>query len=125
MRKAISGVVIRDGKILLVRKNETWILPGGKPHEKESDIECLCREFGEELSGMEIEDIRYYDFFEGITPHKKDMLKVETYFCETSESVGKPSQEINGVEWVKDFSHYNISDITNKVIESLKQDKYL
>ncbi|MCK5043629.1 NUDIX domain-containing protein [Candidatus Pacearchaeota archaeon] len=125
MIKAISGVVIRDEKILLVRKNDIWILPGGKPHEKESDIECLCREFGEELSGLKIEDIRYYDCFEGRTPCTKDMLKVETYFCEISEGIGKPSQEISGVEWVKNFSDYNISNVTKKVINSLKENKYL
>ena len=62
MRKAISGLVIRDEKLLLVRKNETWILPGGKPEKKESEIECLCREFKEELPSVEIEDISLQNY---------------------------------------------------------------
>jgi len=51
MRIAIGAAIIEDGKILLVRKRQSWILPGGKPEPKESDIECLCREVSEELSG--------------------------------------------------------------------------
>lgn len=31
MRKVINLIAIEDRKILLVRKRETWILPGGKP----------------------------------------------------------------------------------------------
>ena len=125
MRKAVSGLAIRDGKILLVRKNKTWILPGGKPEKGESDIECLCREFREELPGTQIEDIKYYGSFIGETPHKKDTLEADVYFVDISEGVGKPSREINGVEWVDDFPYYNISDITSKVIKSLKENNYL
>ncbi|MCK4647599.1 NUDIX domain-containing protein [Candidatus Pacearchaeota archaeon] len=125
MRKAVRGLAIRDGKVLLVRKNETWILPGGKPEKRESDIECLCREFKEELPSVEIENISYYDSFAGRTPHKKDMLKAEVYFVDISEGIGKPSKEINCVKWVSDFPDYNISDITSKVIKSLREKDYL
>ncbi len=125
MRKAICGLVLRDGKVLLVRKKETWILPRGKPEPGESEIECLCREFKEELPSVEIEDISYYDSFVGETLHKKDMLKADVYFVEISEGIGKPAKEINDARWVGDFSNYNISDITNKIINSLKEKDYL
>ena len=29
MRIAINAAIIQDGKLLLVRKKKTWILPGG------------------------------------------------------------------------------------------------
>lgn len=35
MRIAIGAAIINDGKILLVRKKQSWILPGGKPEQKE------------------------------------------------------------------------------------------
>jgi ADP-ribose pyrophosphatase YjhB (NUDIX family) len=60
LRTAINAVIIEDGKILLVRKRQTWILPGGKPGINESDLECLCREIREELSGTQLDNIRYY-----------------------------------------------------------------
>ncbi len=125
MRKAVSGLVRRAGKVLLVRKNETWILPGGQLEKGESDIACLCREFKEELPSVKIEDITYYNSFIGRTPHKKDILKTEVYCVDISEGIGKPAGEINGAEWVGDFSNYNVSDITKKVIKSLKEKDYL
>ena len=44
MNKAIRLVVIEDKKLLLVRKRDSWILPGGKPNEDEGGLECLLRE---------------------------------------------------------------------------------
>ena len=125
MRTAINAAVIEDGKILLVRKRKTWILPGGKPEPRESDLECLCRELDEELSGLKIKNLKYYNEFEGIAPHKKDLIKVKVYLAQVEEGPYKPSREINAAELVEDTSKYNISDITLKIIESLKKDYYI
>lgn len=125
MKTAISAAVIQNGKLLLVRKGETWILPGGKPNSKESDLECLSREFNEELSGTEIENIKYYNDFIGKTPHKGDILRVEVYFADVKGKVYPPRKEISEYEWVKDFAQYNLSEITSKVVDSFEQDGYL
>lgn len=125
MEKAVSGLTIRERKILLVRKNGKWILPGGKIEQKESDIECLCREFQEELPGTKIEDIRYYNSFRGKAPHKKYSIKMDVYFVDISENIGRVSKEIDSAEWVENFSDYNISGITKKIINKAVEDKYL
>ena len=126
MRKSISGIVIKEGrKLLLVRKKDIWILPGGKLEPEESNLDCLFREFKEELPDVKINEFYYYGSFKGKTPHKKDRLKTEAYFVNISGEAGKPSGEINDLEWVEDFSNYNISDITNKVIKSLRKKDYL
>lgn len=43
---------IDEGRLLLVRKRSgpSFILPGGKPEDSESDAQTLCREIEEELS---------------------------------------------------------------------------
>ena len=125
MRFSISAVVIEDNKLLLVRKNQTWILPGGKPEGKESDIECLCRECKEELSGTLLKNISYYQNFQGKTPHKWDILETKVYFAQIDGKLNNASMEIGASEWVNNFSDYKISEITLKVIESLKKDCYL
>lgn len=79
MRIAIGAAIIDDGKILLVRKKQIWILPGGKPELGESDIECLCREVSEELSGTQLDNIRYYGEFEGVATNKGDILKAKRF----------------------------------------------
>jgi 8-oxo-dGTP pyrophosphatase MutT (NUDIX family) len=52
---SVKGVVIRDGKVILLRnERDEWELPGGKLELSESPEECLAREMAEEL-GLAIE----------------------------------------------------------------------
>lgn len=125
MRQAVNAAIIKEGKILLVRKKQSWIFPGGKPKVDESDLECLCRELKEELSGTELENIRYYGEFEGVTPHKGDVLKARVYFADIKGQLCPPSLEIAAYEWIKETCEYNLSNITSKIVDSLKKDRHL
>ena len=127
MRTAINAAVIQDQKLLLVRKNLTWILPGGKPENGETDLECLCREIDEELSGTKIKNIHFYKSFEDKTPHKGDILRAKVYFANIDGHLYavRDGDSISEVTWTNDFSKYNLSDITSKIVNSLQQDKYI
>lgn len=127
MRTAINAIIINDRKILLVKKKLTLILPGGKPEKNESDLDCLIREVKEELSGTELKNFKYYKEFEGITPYKKDILKAKTYFADIRGGINHPSSEILEYFYISfnDLINYNISDITSKIIYSLKKENYL
>ena len=125
MRTAIGAAIIDERKILLVRKRQSWILPGGKPEPDESDIECLCREVSEELSGTQLDNIRYYGDFEGRTPHTRDILRAKVYFADIKGKLCQPATEIAEYNWIENPSQYNLSDITSKIIDSLTKDGYL
>ena len=127
MRTAINAAIIQDNKLLMVRKKLTWILPGGKPEIGENDLECLCREIDEELSGTKIKDIQHYNQFEGKTPHKGDVLRAKVYFANIEGQLYsvRDDDSISELKWVDDFSQYNLSDITSKIVNSLRQDKYI
>lgn len=125
MRKAVNVAVIKDNKLLLVRKKQTWILPGGKPMENEPDKNCLIREINEEIPGTSIKILDYFEKFSGKTPHKKDILYAEVYFGKLIGNLGKPSMEINDVKFIHPSENYNFSDITQKIIKSLINEGYL
>jgi len=128
MRTAINAVIIEQGKLLILREKKTWILPGGKPETTDlNDISCLCREVDEELSGTKLQDIIYYKDFSGITPHKGDILISKVYFANIEGKLYsvREGDSILEAKWTNNFFQYNLSDITSKIIKSLKQDNYL
>jgi 8-oxo-dGTP diphosphatase len=119
MRRAINLAVCEDEKILIVRKRNVWILPGGKPEEGEGDLECLEREIMEELgTGMIMWTL--YGSFTGKTPHKNDILEAIVYLGDF-----RPSREISEARFVNNPYDYNLSDITKEIIDSLKKDNYI
>jgi 8-oxo-dGTP diphosphatase len=127
MRTAINAAIIHNNKLLLVKKKLTWILPGGKPENNENDLECLCREINEELSYTSIKDIKFYKTFEGKTPHKGDTLRAKVYFANIDGQLHsvRVGDSISEVIWTNNFSKYNLSDITSKIVNSLIHDKYI
>ena len=124
MRESINVAIIKDTKILLVKKEKSWLLPGGKPNPDESDIECLCREVYEELSGTLLKDIEFYGEFIGKT-HTEERFKTKVYFANIKGKLKDPSAEISESEWVQDTNKYDLSDMNLKVIKSLIKDGYL
>lgn len=124
MRKVICAVIIKEGKILLVREREAWILPGGKPELNESDLGCLFREFEEELPRLKLSNIRRYKEITGVAPHKRDKILTYIYLADASGEI-TPSAEINASVWSDNPEALNLSDATYKAIISLRQDGYL
>ncbi len=125
MRKVICIATIENKKILLVRKRLTWILPGGKPENAETDKECLIREFSEELPKITILNMTYYsDKFVGITPHSNREIQAIVYIAKIIGEIERGA-EINKAEWVKNPEEYNLSEISKKIIRSLRQTGHL
>lgn len=128
MRVAICVAVIQNGRILLVRKRKTWILPGGKPESGESNLQCLVREVREELPGINLKNLQFYKSFEGRTPHQGDILKAKVYFADIedkTEAKLKTGAEINAMKWTQNPERCSLSEITEKIVNSLYQDNYL
>lgn len=125
MRIAINTVVIQNKNVLVVRKRNTWILPGGKPQEGESDIQCLIREVTkEEIPGTRLTNLRFYGEFRGKTPHRGDLLLARVYLAEIQGEI-KSGAEITDARWVRKPENYNLSEITGKIIKHLRKKGYL
>ncbi|MDR0369051.1 MAG: NUDIX domain-containing protein [Candidatus Peribacteria bacterium] len=136
MRTVVNGISINPSKeILLVKKKNIRILPGGKIEvdqqgkEIEIDTQALQREIFEELSKLVIntDTAKHYKDFTGITPHSKQPVTTRTYFIDIPE--GKniiPSAEIKEAKYFRmDEIYILCSDITKNILTTLRQDNLL
>jgi len=97
----IAGVIIRNKKLLMVRKyNEPhFIMPGGRVKEKESKEQTLRRELKEELN-VNLISMKFFATNEAVHfQDKNKIVKMEIYFVEV-EGESQPTSEINEIKWV-------------------------
>jgi 8-oxo-dGTP diphosphatase len=62
MAKSSKLVVVKRGKVLLVRRkrDRLWMFPGGRKRARESEKDCLRREIKEELPKLRLGHIRLW-----------------------------------------------------------------
>ncbi len=98
----IGLALIRNGHVLLVRRSGDpfLILPGGKPHAGESDIEALRREIEEELScRLDELTLRHLgDYEDELVDDSQRKVNVRLYVGELS-GTPRPSAEIGELVW--------------------------
>ena len=62
MAKSSKLVVVKRGKVLLVRRkrDQLWMFPGGRKRARESQKDCLRREIKEELPKLRLGRVRLW-----------------------------------------------------------------
>ena len=128
MQKVVSVAAIKDKQILLVRKRAGWILPGGKLEPDESHQACLEREIREELPDASLEITRFYLTFQGRSTNTLSPVEVMVYFGIFQGDTKKTRREISDSKWlgydeIKE-PDYKISEVTMKILDSLKKEGY-
>ncbi len=119
MRTAINALCIRANQVLLLRKKQTWILPGGKPEAGEDDLSCLVRENSEEVPGAVFRIGELFGEFTGITPHSQTELTARVYLAEVDGDLS-PGAEISESRFCarEEFNQLSISEITKKILNT-------
>lgn len=100
---AINAIIIRDGKILLVRRSiepykDEWCLPGGFVEYDERAEEALIREVGEE-TGLKIKPKKIFNVYSNPL---RSPIKHVVSLCYEAEIMGgslKPGEECSDVKF--------------------------
>ena len=104
-RNRASGIIIKDGKVLLIHRiredREYWVIPGGGVEENETVEEALDREMAEEL-GIKVEE-------------KKSLFKIENvgrfeYYFLVTKYEGKPTMGGPELERMNDKNQYVLEE---------------
>ncbi len=95
-----AAIIVRDRRLLVVRKRGTDILisPGGKIDPGETRIECLRRELDEEL-GVTLAQAEFFGSFRNPSAFEKAEVSIHTYLCEVTGDLTAQA-EIEEFRWV-------------------------
>ncbi len=122
VRTRLAAIIIKDGKILLVkghkRFKEYWT-PGGRQEEGETDKETLSRELKEEL-GVDVVDSNFFKEYVCDSPYIPDTRTISRIYITKIKGELKPGMEITGYVWTSrgDFENkkYPLIDIMREEI---------
>lgn len=122
----VYAVARRNGCLLLVKKGNFWILPGGKNKSGEDDLQGLFRNISQELPklGLKSNKIEHLGDFSQKRPNKDDGTLVKVFLVEAEGEI-MPSCEIKASFWSGKPQEYNLSKITKKIVHSLIKNGYL
>ena len=99
-RTRIAGIIIQDGKILMLKGKgykELWT-PGGKIVEGESDEECLRRELKEEI-GVNLVNLKFFGKYFSDNFYNRDVILDNRVYIVNIEGKIKPNNEIEDFIW--------------------------
>lgn len=124
-RTRIAGIIIQDGKMLMLKGKgykELWT-PGGKIKERESDEECLRRELQEEI-GVSLISLNFFGEYLGHSFYQPKIALTERVYLVTINGEIKPDAEIEDFIWLtkNDFAtrqYLMIADDQGRVIPDL------
>ncbi len=97
----VGGIILKDKKILVQRKNNNrseCIIPGGKREGKETDYETLKRELLEELA-VDLVKMYYIGTYQDIAVFSNKPIQVITYLTEVEGEI-KCQNEIKEAIWI-------------------------
>ncbi|WP_457492248.1 NUDIX hydrolase [Tardiphaga sp. P5_C7] len=97
------GLAVTDGaRLLLVRKRggRSYILPGGKPEQGESDFQALAREVEEELGcSIDTYSVQYLGAFSDVAADLENTIVTVRLYAARLIGAPTPTSEIEQLEW--------------------------
>ena len=121
-RRGVVGVVVRDGRMLVIRRSRSvvaplvYCFPGGGIEEGESEEDALVREFREEV-GVAIRPVRR--LWRCVTAWKVDLAWWLAEMSPDATPVGNPS-EVESIHWYTPAEMAELPSLLDSNLEFLQ-----
>ena len=123
----VGGVVIRDGRALLVRRGSKplkgqWSIPGGTLELGETIAEGVVRELREE-TGLDVRVVDLIEVFERIFPGEgrpQYHFVILDYLCEAPNGTPQPGSDVTDVAFAteEELARYHLTPTATRVIQN-------
>jgi len=123
----VGGVVIRDGRALLVRRGSEplkgqWSIPGGTLELGETIAEGVVRELREETA-LDVRVVELIEVFERIFPGEgrpQYHFVILDYLCEAPNGTPQPGSDVTDVAFAseEELARYHLTPTATRVIQN-------
>jgi len=122
----VGGVVIRDGRALLIRRGSPplmgqWSIPGGTLHLGETIAEGIRRELKEE-TGVDVRVLELIEVFERIFRDAEDRIQyhfvIVDHLCEFLGGEARAASDVTDTAWAREdeLADYSLTETATRVI---------
>lgn len=122
----ISGILIRDKKILVVRSvnEDTFIVPGGRVEEGESATQTLIREIQEEC-GLTVgsDDLERMDAFLFPAFDTNKTISSEVFLVKNWQGEPHPGDDIEELKWVDSTTEIKVGNLLKHHLLALLKER--
>ena len=123
--KVVCLIALKNNKLLLIKKQNVWILPGGNQVEGEDEIKCLERNLVEQLPCLKLNGPNFFGGFFGKSAFGDYNLEALAYRSEISGEAISGENFSSGWFSSEELDGIKISEITKKAVSSLRDEKRL
>ncbi len=123
MKIKIGAIILKNNKILGVRKKDTdiYIMPGGGPEKNETHEQTIEGELKEEL-GVESKVTNFFGTFVEDAMFERGKITMHIYFADVIGKI-KPQSEVEDTIWIgKNYKNKNLkygSILEKRVVSKL------
>ena len=123
---AVGGVVVRDGRVLLIRRGKAplrdrWTIPGGRVELGETLVEALVREMAEETA-LRVEPLELLTIFDRIERDAEGVVYhfvIVDYLCRWLSGEARAGSDAREVAWATpgELDAYDLPEKAREVVE--------
>ena len=127
MTKTVNSIVLKEGRVLLTKRNHQWEFPGRELKENEEALKVAHDNIKNIFPNVEITDLVYYGLFKDYSGDHGKKVKIESYIVELNNVDAFPEEDKLNYRYspLVTIPNLNMSSLNSEIMVSLAKKGYL